>query len=158
MKDCAKDTMLKIVGILLICMLVGCQAKIGDDQEVQIDTLEKWVGTYEFSEQSNAEDGMFMVMDYAIKIYKEDNRYWADLEIIGQTTWVNVQTEIYGDEEWISFVFSKELPNNMSEMDESVVLFSFRKAESEIYTYWGDIQPMLYENQHSGRIYFSKTH
>ena len=38
--------------------------------------------------------------------------------------------------------------------DTSSVLLSFRKEKSDIYTYWGEIKPMLYENEDSGEIYF----
>ena len=30
----------------------------------------------------------------------------------------------------------------------------FRKEESDVYTYWGEIKPMLYENEDSVEIYF----
>ncbi len=121
-------------------------------------TPKTWCGNYEFSEQFNAENGLMMVMEYAINIYKKDNQYLADIEIVGQNTWIHVQADVFGNAEWISFRFLREMENNMTKIDhsETGTLFNLKRADNQIYTDWEDIQPMLKENQASWSICFNK--
>ena len=120
------------------------------------DDLKGWVGTYSFAECYSKPDHAPLFMDYKITIYQEEEKYFADIKITGQTTQTSIKAEGYGDDEWISLVFQQYLPDHVMGgiNDTSSVLLSFRKEESDVYTYWGEIKPMLYENEDSGEIYF----
>ena len=125
------------------------------------DDLNSWKGTYSFFEDYKADTGLYMFMEYNLNVYQEnDGAYYADLMIDGQTTAIYLQAKVYGDEEWISLVYNKELEGNMFHRDkneENSVLFSMRKEGDVIYTYWGDITAQLYDsNQISGKVYWEK--
>lgn len=122
------------------------------------DDLIKWLGEYTFSEYFSEPDYAPMVMDYNISIYNKEGMYYADIEIVGQTTWIHVQSTVYGDAEWISLIYYQDLPNNKtSNIEDNTVLISFRNNDVDIYTYWGEIVPMLIGNEESGKAYFSKS-
>ena len=124
------------------------------------DNLDTWLGTYTFDEVSGGEnDEPFMFMDYDVNIYKEDGRYYADVVINGQFTGVNVKTNVYGSTEWVSFVLKEYNPDHVVGLSncENDVLFSMRKCENNIYTYWGIQEPLLPQNRPSGCIYFEQT-
>ncbi|MBP3459739.1 MAG: hypothetical protein J6K58_11085 [Lachnospiraceae bacterium] len=140
---------------VFICIIVG----YGSYEKFLLkeNNLDSWIGVYKFSESANEPDGPFMMMDYEIKIYKEED-YYADIIIDGQTTLARAKAEVYGNREWISLTFLEYLPENIIGMyaKKNDVLISFRKDNREIYTYWGEIEPMLYDNEESGKIYFQK--
>lgn len=120
------------------------------------ESLDLWIGNYKFSEVSGEP---IMVMDYEIDIYQEDGKYFADIYQDGQTTMVRVRARVYGNEEWISMVFEEYLPDHSIGLNcegESVLL-SFRSDNENICTYWGSIEPMLYDNESSGGVYFEKS-
>ena len=98
------------------------------------------------------------MMDYEIEIYKENDNYYAEIAMDGQTTLVRAKAKVDGEEEFISLRFLKYLPDHgvglCSEIND--VLISFKKENGDIYTYWGEIGPMLYINDESGNVYFEK--
>ena len=100
-----------------------------------------------------------MMMEYHIKIYESDHEYFADIEMSGQTTFAGIKAKVYGNREWISLLFLEYLPDHVMggavPKGESVLL-SFRNDGENIYTYWGEIEPMLYENEDSGEVRFTK--
>lgn len=118
--------------------------------------MESWIGEYSFSEAFSEEGSAPLVMQYNIIIYKEGNQLYADVQRVGQTIMFCAKAEVVGDDKWVSLIFLDYLPENMltHESYKNSVLISFKKDEGNIYTYWGKIQPMLYENMMSGEIYF----
>lgn len=144
-----------VVLVVFICIIIGCNNY--EKFLLKENDLDSWIGVYEFSESANEPEGPFMIMNYEIKIYKEEY-YYADIIIDGQTTLARAKAEIYGNEEWISLTFLEYLPENIIGIyaKKNDVLISFRKDNQEIYTYWGKIEPMLYDNEESGKIYFQK--
>lgn len=102
-----------------------------------MNRLENWIGEYTFSEELSAE--VQELRNYDITIYEENGQYYADLRITGGDTGIDVNTHIYGNEEWISLVLAEYNPEHelgLEEM-ESGVLLSLRKQGENIYTYWG---------------------
>jgi len=133
-------------------MIVEIEKKLSKESN-----LDSWIGVYTFSESTDASEGPFMVMNYEIKIYKEE-QYYADIMIDGQTTLARAKAELHGDEEWIILTFLEYLPENIAGIyaEKNDVLISFRRDNQKLYTYWGEIVPMMYDNEESGEIYFQK--
>lgn len=144
------------IAISCIILLISCKKRRTDD----CSDLTMWIGEYTYSESLNESEYSLMFMNYYIEIYQSDNNYYyADIEIDGQTTLARIQAIVYGGKNWASLVFSEYLPSHISggiTDEENGVLISFKKEGNDIFTYWGAISPMLYENQESGKIYFSK--
>lgn len=138
------------------------QASTQQDTEIKVieleeeDNLDTWLGTYTFDE---VYDDPFMFMDYDVNVYKENGRYYADVDISGQFTSVHVKTNVYGNSEWISFALREYYPDEVQVgvFGEDSVLFSMRKYENSIYTYWGIQTSLGIQNNQSGGIYFKQT-
>lgn len=118
--------------------------------------MESWIGEYSFSEAFSEEGAAPLVMQYNITIYKEGNQLYADVQMVGQTIMFCAKAEVVGNDKWVSLIFLDYLPENMltHESYKNSVLISLKRNEGNIYTYWGKIQPMLYENMMSGEICF----
>jgi hypothetical protein len=114
-------------------------------------TLESWIGDYTFSEFAPPDQNMF----YTISLYKENSDYYAKISIDGFQTIERLQAKVSGDENSIILLFYKYLPDNQFEpYTEGDTLLSFEKRNSDLYTSWGKIQPMLESNIKSGEEYF----
>ncbi len=114
-------------------------------------TLQSWIGNYTFSEYASPDQNMF----YTISIFKDLNDYYAKISIDGFQTILRLQAKVIGDEKSIKLVFNEYLPDNQFEpYNEGDILLSFEKGDSEIYTTWGEIQPMLESNNKSSEVYF----
>ena len=73
-------------------------------------------------------------------------------------TYTKIRAGVYGDEECINLVFLEYLPENMgNEIYDDCELLSFRKDGEDIYTYWGKVEAIFYENRNQGEIYFTKV-
>lgn len=117
--------------------------------------LDQWIGKYYFSE--GCSDPVPMAMEQNIVIYFENGKYYADVEICGQTTLARVKGKVCGDEDWISIVCLETLPDDVNWWGETGdVMFSLEKKDDVIYTYWGVVLPMLSEHYSSGKVYFEK--
>ena len=129
-----------------------------DNQIISID-LDNWVGEYKFFESASEPNGPIIMMNYEIEIYKKDDNYYAEIAIDGQTTLVRAKAKVEGNEDFIKLSFLQYLPNHRvglcSEIND--LLISFKKENEDIYTYWGEIGPMLYKNEESGNVYFEKV-
>lgn len=128
------------------------------DDQMTLTNLDNWVGEYKFFESASEPNGPLIMMDYVIEIYKKNDNYYAEIAIDGQTTLVRAKAKVDGDEDFISLRFLEYLPDHRvglcSEIND--VLISFKKENGDIYTYWGEILPMLYKNEESGNVYFEK--
>lgn len=130
--------------------------RIGSFQTTE--NLDSWIGTYTFDEVYAEEGYAPMFMDYDVKIYKEDEQYYADVVINGHMTAIDVKAQVYGDDEWISLVLREYNSDHITGLSymENTIMFSMRREEEQIYTYWGVLTPLLLENSESGKIYFEK--
>lgn len=119
----------------------------------EVNSLESWVGNYSFSEYAPPNQNMF----YSISIFKENNKYLANISVDGFQTMKRIQAEVAGDEDSIELIFLKYLPDNIMERyQKGDVLLSFKREDSIIYTYWNKMGPMLLDNKSPG-AYFSKV-
>lgn len=148
----------KCLLLLSVCIMVtGCSNQINTVDSNEVNELDEWIGKYNFQEAYNVKENAPLIMNYEITIYKENGNYYANVEIVGQTTWIDIKAEIFGSDKWISMVYLEDLSDiaaGKNYMNE--VLLSFKKEENIIYTYWGGISPMLIENDVSGQIYFQR--
>ncbi len=129
----------------------------------EAEDLSSWIGRYAFSEKDSGSELPFMFWDYSIDIYKNEmGDYYADIIVFGRQTCIKIRAEIYGNNEEVSFKFYDCLPGNGTwkekEPDEENTLLSFHRDldTGDIYTYWGAIKALQYENQESGKIYFCR--
>jgi hypothetical protein len=92
-------------------------------------------------------------------IYAENGEYFANIEMEWDVTpMAKIQAKVFGNEEWISLTLLKYLNNKVisSSSKANDVLISFRRENSDIYTYWGTISTAVFENTPSNRKYFEK--
>lgn len=121
--------------------------------------LDNWIGKYTFDEVISEEGNAPMFMDYDIDIYKESDQYYANVEINGQLTGINLKAKIYGNEEWISLVIAEYNPEHVTGLSnaENSVLLSLRRQGEDIYTYWGVMEPLYEKNLVSGKYLEKET-
>lgn len=151
-----KSVKMYLILLLFLCcvVLIGCSNDPyieADKDVIDSETLESWVGNYLFSEYAPPNQNLF----YEISIYKEEDDYFAKISIDGFQTMKRLKTKVSGDENTIKLLFDKYLPDNLWESyDEGDILLSFEKRNSKLYTFWGEIQPILESNAKSDKIYF----
>ena len=124
-----KGTVYFIVSVFILCLLAGCSSK-----QEETDLLKGWVGNYAFYDDFQVPDGPYMMVDYKLTIYEEAGEYYADMDACGQTTDDHLRAKVYGNDEWISLVFDKELEGNHWKPKDDTLLMSFRKDKTDIYT------------------------
>ena len=146
-----KGTVYFIVSVFILCLLAGCSSK-----QEETDLLKGWVGNYAFYDDFQVPDGPYMMLDYKLTIYEEAGEYYADMDACGQTTNAHLRAKVYGNDEWISLVFDKELEGNHLKPKDDTLLMSFRKDKTDIYTYWAHYKPLV-GNPNVGSVCFSKT-
>lgn len=142
--------------LLIGCLIANANSNIPVASKLtHSSTLKSWVREYLFSEYAPPDENMF----YGFSIYKKNNSYYADISIDGFQTMARLQAKVLGDKNSIKLLFDKYLPdNNFEPYKKGDVLLSLKKTNSKIYTYWGKIQPMLYSNMKSGKVYFKTKH
>ena len=146
-----KGTVYFIVSVFILCLLAGCSSK-----QEQTDLLKGWVGDYAFFDAFQVPDGPCMTLDYKLTIYEEAGKYYADMDAYGWMTDDHLRAKVYGNDEWISLVFDKELEGNHLKPKDDTLLMSFRKDKTDIYTYWAHYKPSV-GNPNVGSVCFSKT-
>lgn len=122
------------------------------------NNLDLWIGTYTFYESAKiGREETSFINTIEVEIYKEDGEYLARIDEEGQVT-NKILAKVYGNEEWVSFVFVDYLPDSILYKNKKKgVLLSFRNDDGKIHPYWGEIQPMLEESENSEEIYFEKV-
>ena len=124
----------------------------GDESGIT-SSLETWVGDYTFSEYAPPDQNML----YSISIYNEENAYYADIYIDGFQTMERLRAKVIDDKNSVKLVFESYLPDNQFELFEAGdILLSFEKSGSELLTNWAGIEPMVVDNNVSGKVYFQK--
>ena len=146
-----KGTVYFIVSVFILCLLAGCSSK-----QEETDLLKGWVGDYAFFDDFQVPDGPCMTLDYKLTIYEEAGKYYADMDAYGWMTDDHLRAKVYGNDEWISLVFDKELEGNHLKPKDDTLLMSFRKDKTDIYTYWAHYKPLV-GNPNVGSVCFSKT-
>ena len=117
------------------------------------NTMDSWLGNYSFSEIATPNQNMF----YEISIGKEDNKYYAELNINGYQTMSRLKADVSGNENAIKIVFEKYLTGNILEpYEKGDILLNLEKKDSELYTIWGKVEPILESNLEPG-VYFEEV-
>jgi len=147
----------RVFYFIVICSVVIGSLSLGcskmDSKAVVSSNLESWIGQYLFSEFTPPDENKF----YSVSIYKESDDYFGDINIDGFQEIQRMKAKVTGNEELINIVFEEYLPDNISEpYKKGDVLLKFEKNDSDIYTSWGKIEPMLGSNKKSGGVYFRK--
>ncbi|HEX9061042.1 MAG TPA: DUF5991 domain-containing protein [Clostridia bacterium] len=125
-------------------------SKPENDKAINSKASESWIGAYKFSEFAPPDENMF----YAISIYKDNESYYAKINIDGFQTIKRMLTKVSGDKDSIKLTFVKYLPDNaMEPYKVGDILLTLEKRNSEVYTTWGKIEPLLKENAKPG-VYF----
>lgn len=161
------DVTNRLMICLLLCVSViglatGCVRKDNDQNRISkvetsnttkikiVSVLESWVGKYTFSEYAPPDQNMF----YRIQIFKDKDGYYAEIYIDGFQTLERLRAKVSGDRNSIKLLFDKYLPgSNHDFYNKGDILLHFKRENSRIYTYWGEITPML-ANTESGRECF----
>ena len=129
-----------------------------NNSDVDLSNLDSWIGVYKFEETALSDmGGSNQHMEYSVNIYKENDIFFADVSIDGFQTLYRIKAEIKGDESSIDVVLLEYLPDSMTYIDIGTVLFSFERENSKLLTYWGEITPILKQNEESGKVYFYKV-
>jgi len=73
-------------------------------------------------------------------------------------TLIRWRAKVQGDDESIDLILDSYSPESMLGLHEiGDILWTLRKEENKILTYWGKWSPMLVQNQESGKVYFVKN-
>lgn len=97
-----------------------------------------------------------MIWLYEINIYEKSENIFADIKIDGFQTQKRIRAKVVESDNKLNFIFSSYLPDNVYEIyKEGEVLFTFEKKEAEIITIWGEMSPMVLDNNDHG-VYFRK--
>ncbi len=97
-------------------------------------------------------------MEYNINVSKEDDEYYANINIDGFQTNKRIKAKVLSNQDGINLVFDTYLSDSTGEdLNKGDVLLDLYKVDSEIYTNWGKIEPILPEKQTPGKVYFEKV-
>lgn len=123
------------------------QNNIISNDEINIDEM---IGDYSFTEYSEPNQTWV----YKLKIYNDNDKYYADVNVDGFQTMVRLRTEVIKDDSGLSFSFDKVLEDHTTgNYTTGDILFRLYKKDNYIYTKWNKMQPMLSNNKDDG-IYF----
>ena len=138
-----KKTVLIFISIILL--LPSCS--IGDN------SLNDWIGHYKFYEFAEPNMNKFA----RIEIYKNNEEYFANVNIDGWMTMKRIIAKISGDKNKIDILFEGYDADDVhyEPLVKGDILLSLSKEDSQIITAWGEITPMLKENEKDG-VYFQK--
>ncbi len=130
----------------------GSQGNTGDG--IDEDSLESWVGDYSYTEYAPPDQNMF----YSLIIYEENHDYYADIYIDGFQTAKRLRAKVAGNGLSVDLIFDSYLPDSMFDIyEEGDILLSFTKSGSRFLTSWGEIEPMLLEDDVKDQEHFEKT-
>jgi hypothetical protein len=122
------------------------------EQSETINQLESWIGIYKFNEFAEPDQNMW----YSINIFKENNAYYAKVQIDGFQSMDRIKALVEGDKSLVCIVFIEYLPENLMEIySEGDLLLKLEKEDDVIYTEWEAIGPLIIKNEERG-IYFVK--
>ena len=142
--------------MVFLCFLTACTTKGvngGNENDTSIDDS-FWADEYAFNEVLEGQS--HIGKSYVLNIYQKDEKYWADISIDGWQTLRRLKAHVEGDNDSIQLIFDSYLPDNDFELfSTGDVLLTLTKRESKIITKWGEIKPIVRENEKDG-VYFNK--
>lgn len=147
--------------IILICIaFILSSPKFGGKKTMGLDF---WIGKYSYTEcfpndPEQPSNPNIPCIDYAVKIYKEEEEVYAEIINQGYQTNVHVLVKVIGDSQKIDLIFEKYLDinilNNYSKED---LLLSFQVYKNQLYTTWHKMksEKAVQKKQDTG-IYFER--
>jgi len=136
--------------MISMCMILFMLLGYALYKNIARDDLFKWLGWYEFSEYCPPNMNMF----YSVNIIKEKRQYTAHIYIDGFQTMTRIKADVKGGEKSIQLLFKEYLDDNVySITNEKNVLLSFLLDGSEILTVWGEITPMVLDNNRIDKFF-----
>jgi len=129
--------------------------------------LSSWVGTYTFKEAVTRWWGD-MAKHYEIVIYEENGDYFARIFTERyvftegeppESEVIEAYAKVFGGEEWISLTVIEFLVDGLPFYPPQIdrVIMSFRRENNNIYTYWGMIRSIVWEEHNSNMVLFEKV-
>lgn len=121
---------------------------------VNIGSLDSWIGEYHYEEYCPPNMGM----SYVITVY-EDDGLSAYIKIDGFQTLKRLKTKVWIRGNEVMFVFyqyyTDEDGNNTiyESYSGGDILLRFKKVKGELITEWGELKPMLPENEKPGHYF-----
>ena len=72
---------------------------------------------------------------------------------------IKIKSKVFGNKEWVSIILLEYLDKGIlsSDSKKNDLLISFRRENSDIYTYWGKLCTYIWEHKQSNEIYFKKV-
>lgn len=126
-----------MVGILLLFSIMFC-VYIRDKKD-----LDNWIGEYYFSKTYPHNSGkIFYFIEYTIIIYKDGNKYYAQITGDGWQTMTRVLAQVTGDRDKIEIAYLHTLPDDTlydsghEWFDEGEVLWRFEWDGNDMNTVW----------------------
>lgn len=154
MKSCQRAICIFLLSMVCIILLAGCSDKIENEPPEDQTNLDEWLGDYSFYEFYPPN----INMEYNINVSKEEDEYYANINIDGFQTNKRIKAKVLSNQDGINLVFDTYLSDSTGEdLNKGDVLLDLYKVDSEIYTNWGKIEPILPENQTPGKVYFEKV-
>lgn len=149
-----------ILGIIFVFIITIC-IHIKDKKN-----LNNWIGEYYYIETFPHNSGQITYfIEYTIIIYKEENKYYAQITGDGWFTMTRMLAQVTGDQNKIDIAYLQATPGDLSygsyeAFDKGEVLWQFERNGSDINTIWKsgkEFHPTLIEME--GEImgkYFAK--
>lgn len=127
-----KYCLIIMVGILLLFSIMFC-VYIRNKKN-----LDKWIGKYYYCELYPHNSGkLFYVIEYTIIIYKDGNKYYAQITGDGWQTMTRVLAQVTGDRNKIEIAYLQKLSDDMSpSFDKGEVLWRFEWDSNDMNTVW----------------------
>ncbi|MBD5494205.1 MAG: hypothetical protein HDR12_07480 [Lachnospiraceae bacterium] len=168
--------MKKVMQIVLVLMVLICiygyaksETTISLAQEpnkYESNKLDTWMGRYGFTdtfEHNSGEINYFV--DYEIIIYKDDGKYYAELEGNGWFLQTRSLAYVEGDENSIDIIFKSSLPGDslygiVERYEEDELMLTLSYDDSELISSWHVLRkehPIFTESEEEIKdIYFEK--
>ena len=155
----------KTVIIFIIILVAGicCHKTIYERKKLDV-----WTGEYVFSDTFEHNSGeMHYVVDYEIIIYRDDRKYYAELEGDGWFLQTRSLAYIEGDENSIDILFKSSLPGDSlygraERYEEDELMLTLSYDGSELISSWYALRnehPIFIESEEEIKgIYFDKIH
>lgn len=105
--------------------------------------LDDWIGEYNYIAIFPKEDGTVnYFVNYNIKIYKNNNKYYADIENNGWFTQTKILSDVIGNSKKIELIFKETLPGDsmygiMERYNSGDALLYMEKDGDVLLTEWG---------------------
>lgn len=126
-----------VMGILLALFIMLCI------YHRDSKNLDNWTGEYYYSKTYPHNSGkIFYFIEYTVKIYKDENKYYAQITGDGWQTMTRVLAQVTGDRDKIEIAYLHTLPDDIlydsghERFDKGEVLWRFERDGRDIKTVW----------------------